>query len=588
MSYNDIGKCIEAASRALAKRRSITVRLGGNEPLAELNRSETITLPSPGGEIAPDNVSLLRGEADLAALSLRYHAPEIHALLRPSSLDAAAVFDALERTRIEIIGSQNWQGVKANLTRRMHNHCIHFDAAEILSLLLRESALGVKPPKSIAKIVDMWRKHLDGKLQEMLAGLVSHVQDQREYALTANHILKILELAIKQQDAEEKSEQTLDDNEQEQAEDTEQEEQEEQEDAKSVSGSETTEKKFASASASDYQPPDDAEQMESDIPSHPKNTPIGDLDSLLDSKLYHAFTREFDEIVDAGKLASSEEISRLRFQLNQKLASFHTITSKLAHQLQRLLLAKQARIFEYGMDEGIIDSKRLANVIINPDYEYFYKKEKEADFRDTVVTLLIDNSGSMRGRPITVAALCADILARTLERCGVKVEILGFTTRDWKGGQARKLWLEKNRPINPGRLNDIRHIIYKSADTRWQKARRNLGVMLKDGILKENIDGEAIIWAHQRLIARPEQRRILMVISDGAPVDDSTLSSNNGSYLDRHLWQVIQAIENNSDVELLAIGIGHDVTRYYKRAVTISDISQLGDVMGKELAKLFA
>ncbi len=361
---------------------------------------------------------------------------------------------------------------------------------------------------------------------------------------------------------------------------------EEQSEPETLSGSGETETMFTGVTSTDA-PPNAAEQIQYDAPAQPSNIRPPDFNAVLNAG-YHAFTTQFDEIIEADKLATTEEMVRLRQLLDQKLIHLHSVTGKLANRLQRLLLARQARIFEYEMEEGILDGRRLSNIIINPAYQNIYKQEKETDFRDTVVSLLIDNSGSMRGRPITVAALCADILARTLERCGVRVEILGFTTRDWKGGQSRKLWLERERPVNPGRLNDLRHIIYKSADQRWQKARRSIGLMLKDGILKENIDGEAIVWAHSRLLARPEQRRILMVISDGAPVDDSTLSSNNGSYLDRHLWQVINAIETNSDVELLAIGIGHDVTRYYKRAVTISDVNQLGDVMAKELVKLFS
>lgn len=586
MSQTELNKRIEATARALAKRPGVSVRWGSNAPLAELNENEIISLPPIADKISKDSLSLLRGEADLAALSLRYHKPAIHAALRPHSQDAAAIFDALERTRVEIIGSENWDGVRENISCRVASRTYDFDAGTMLSLILRESALGAKPPQSLIPVVEKWRKRFNNKLADMLNGLLAHVANQKEYGLTVKHILKTLELATVPPDESEKTDPEAGEEEKDAKQDTEEEQKEET--PQTVAGSETVKTKFAGASTSEHQLPDNAEQVQNDSPTQPINTPINDLDSLLNTNQYHAFTMQFDEIIDAGKLATPEEISRLRYQLNQKLASFHNVTSNLANQLQRLLLAKEATTFEYGMEEGIIDNKRLSYIIVNPDYRYFYKQEKEADFRDTVVTLLIDNSGSMRGRPITVAALCADILARTLERCSVKVEILGFTTRDWKGGQSRKLWLEQERPVNPGRLNDLRHIIYKSADQRWVKARRNIGVMLKDGILKENIDGEAIIWAHQRLIARPEKRRILMVISDGAPVDDSTLSSNNGSYLDRHLWQVINAIENNSDVELLAIGIGHDVTRYYKRAVTISDISQLGDVMGKELAKLFA
>jgi cobaltochelatase CobT len=302
---------------------------------------------------------------------------------------------------------------------------------------------------------------------------------------------------------------------------------------------------------------------------------------------YHAYMTEFDEVIDAAELCEADELIRLRAHLDQQLSSLQGLITRLANRLQRRLLAKQTRSWDFDLDEGLLDSARLARVVVNPTYSLSYKQEKETSFRDTVVTLLLDNSGSMRGRPITVAAMSADILARTLERCDVKVEILGFTTRAWKGGRARERWLAEGKPANPGRLNELRHILYKTADTPYRRARRNLGLMLREGLLKENIDGEALLWAHQRLLARAEQRRILMVISDGAPVDDSTLSVNSGNYLDQHLRAVIGWIESASPVELVAIGIGHDVTRYYRRAVTIVDAEQLGGIMTEKLAELF-
>jgi cobaltochelatase CobT len=337
------------------------------------------------------------------------------------------------------------------------------------------------------------------------------------------------------------------------------------------------------ASAEDAPP----EKME-DAPSRSAPYPFNSPDSAERLAPYQAFTKDFDETVMASALASHEELAQLRKQLDQKLELYPTITARLASRLQRLLLARQARKWIFDEEDGLLDSKKLPRVIIDPNYSYYYKRENETEYRDTVVTLLIDNSGSMRGRPITMAAISADILSRTLERCGVKVEILGFTTKEWKGGNAHKYWLKKGKPARPGRLNDLRHIIYKPADVSWRKAQKNLGLMLKEGILKENIDGEAILWACDRLLARPEQRRILMVISDGAPVDDSTLSVNAGSYLDIHLREVIGLVEKKMPIELLAIGIGHDVTRYYKRAVTISDIDRLGETMIEQLSQLFA
>ena len=315
--------------------------------------------------------------------------------------------------------------------------------------------------------------------------------------------------------------------------------------------------------------------------------PPGSNENEPATDVYHPYTTEFDEVVEASELATEDELNRLRGLLDQQMTHLHGVITKLANRLQRRLLAKQSRGWEFDLDEGLLDSSKLARVVVQPLYSQTYKRERDTDFRDTVVTLLIDNSGSMRGRPISVAAMSADILARTLERCGVKVEILGFTTRDWKGGQSRKKWLDGGKPQTPGRLNDLRHIVYKSADWPWRRARKNLGLMLREGLLKENIDGEALMWAHNRLLGRPEQRRILMVISDGAPVDDATLSANPGNYLEKHLRDVIEFIETKSDVELTAIGIGHDVTRYYRRAVTIVDAEELGGTMMANLAELF-
>ncbi|MEI7670155.1 MAG: cobaltochelatase subunit CobT, partial [Pseudomonadota bacterium] len=558
--------------------------------------SETVTISSFFGEIKKEQLAALRGEADLAALSLRYHNPKIHNELRPESQNSAEIYDALEKSRIEIIGSLNWQGVAENLIKADDKYYKNIgkdpEIADLLAFMLRERVLGIKPPATLKKPLELWRSRLSIMAGKMLSDLPDYINNQKQFAQAVNDIINVMALSGKQEDEEK----------------TAQGEASESEDFENHENSQDSEPQGDSQEESDTVPSDDiggeaangiaySEDVQPETLNMQQNnaasnsaesfTGAADFASLLDNKDYHSFTREFDEVICAEKLATEEETIRLRDLLDQKLISFHKVTSKLVSRLQNLLLAREARIYEYAMDDGVIDGKSLSRLITDPNYQNIYKREKESDFRDTIVTLLIDNSGSMRGRPITVAALCADILARTLERCNVKVEILGFTTRDWKGGQSRKLWLEKNRPDDAGRLNDLRHIIYKSANMRWQKARRNLGIMLKEGILKENIDGEAIVWAHSRLLARPEKRRVLMVISDGAPVDDSTLSSNNGGYLDRHLLKVIKAIENYSEVELIAIGIGHDVTRYYQRAVTISDVNQLGDVMAKEMSKIF-
>jgi cobaltochelatase CobT len=340
----------------------------------------------------------------------------------------------------------------------------------------------------------------------------------------------------------------------------------------------------ADAPSAEY--PEEADAGESEDPS--ENRPVPSNGSEKRGPDYKAFTTKFDEVVDAHELCEPEELQRLRDYLDKQLQNLSSVVSRLANRLQRRLMAQQSRSWEFDLEEGMLDTARLPRIIIDPQQPLSFKREKDMEFRDTVVTLLIDNSGSMRGRPITVAATCADILARTLERCGVKVEILGFTTRAWKGGQSREAWLQAGKPANPGRLNDLRHLIYKPADAPWRRARKNLGLMMREGLLKENIDGEALDWAHQRLTGRPEQRKILMMISDGAPVDDSTLSVNSGNYLERHLRYVIEEIETRSPVELIAIGIGHDVTRYYRRAVTIVDAEELGGAMTEKLAELFA
>ena len=591
MTDKAIQKRLEAASRAISKRKNLSINFSGDIASPALGNNEVINLPRI------DDIALLRGDADLSSLALRYHNPLIHYNFRPQSANAAVVFDALEQARIEIIGSQNWSGVKQNLIKRLEEyhskqvyHSTSQPVADILALLLREQILGTKPPKKIKTIVDLWRTRLNDSVGRILKNLPASINDQKKYASLVNNIIKELSFEGKEEGKSEAGKSYGNSNEEtssEQTSDDSNENNKEQTDF--ISSSETGEKSFTSVIKSEDLPPDDAVQLDSPMNSSPVNhiANVSDFSELINSPEYHIFTTNFDEIIEADKLSSPEEANRLRGVLDQKLISFHSVTSKLANRLQRLLLAKQSLIYEYEVEEGIIDSKNLSKLITNPNYSYIYKQEKETNFLDTIVTLLIDNSGSMRGRPITVAAICADILARTLERCGVKVEILGFTTRDWKGGQSRKLWQDSGKPEKSGRLNDLRHIIYKSANMRWQKARKNIGIMLKEGILKENIDGEAIIWAHKRLLARPEQRKILMVISDGAPVDDSTLSINSGNYLSEHLNKVIKSIENYSPVELLAIGIGHDVTRYYKRAVTISDVTQLGDVMAKELVKLF-
>lgn len=587
---------LEAAARALSRRPHLTLRIAPEPPSGQLASAEEVVI---GGVGAGQNHRLLRGEADLAALSLRYHKPALHTTLRPASSRAAAVFDVLERTRVELLGARRWQGVSANLETRLDQFyqsqgfaALPREAdppvAELLALMLRARVLAAPPPPAIAHLLAYWQPRLETLAGRLLDALPAQLSHQQRYGELVRDIIHTLETAEEQQSREHEQgsgDAASHEGETQEA-DTPEDAPDGPQQAPGAMQEPMPQESSMAAVQSDELPPEDATEIpdETSPSREQRNTP--DFSGLTHTATYAPFTTRFDEIIDADRLASPEDITRLRALLDQKLIHLQSIASKLSSRLQRALLAQQSVAWEYGMDEGVIDGKRIARRIADPTFEHFYKRPKQTEFRSTVVSLLLDNSGSMRGRPITIAAICADILARTLERCGVKVEILGFTTRDWKGGQSHKAWIEQHRPPHPGRLNDLRHIVYKSADSRWQKARRNLGLMLKDGLLKENIDGEAVLWAHQRLLSRGEQRRILMVISDGAPVDDSTLSANGSNYLDLHLREVIRTIETYSPVELLAIGIGHDVTRYYQRAVTISDVEQLGDVMARELVKL--
>ena len=595
-------KAMTAAARAISGDPALELRFGGNAYIADpLSTSGTVNLPTLAA--TPESLRDQRGMADLAALAIRHHNPKQHRHGRPRADKAGAIYDALEAVRVEAVGGQHMAGVRANLQERYENwtRIQGFDrlsryseapVADILASLLREKMLGETLPPHIRELTEQYRAEIEGKAGKALEALVG-ATDQGGFAEGIYELLA--ELGVHEggrgagkgdpkdggsQDSDNKS----DESDESEGDDS---EQPPLQPIPSPDGS-TEEMGDKTQKIPMPQMQDGMEQGEEEsqeieaVPNWDK--PATD---RIASSFYKIYTAKHDQTVMAHELSDPEELGKLRAQLDQKLIQYHGVTSRLASRLQRLLMARRLRHWEFEQEEGMIDASRLPQVIISPDYPYYYKIERDTDFRDTVVTLLLDNSGSMRGRPITVAALSADILARTLERCGVKVEILGFTTRDWKGGASRKDWVIGGAPAHPGRLNDLRHIIYKSADQRWQRGRRNLGLMLKDGILKENIDGEAIMWAHERLMARTEDRKILMVISDGAPVDDSTLSVNNGAYLDQHLREVIEHIETKSPVELLAIGIGHDVTRYYRRAVTLTDVNELGDTMVRELTNLF-
>ena len=510
---------------------------------------------------------------------------------------ARRIYNEIEQVRVEVLGGRRMKGVAANLEVALEERCrgqafnrvneyADVPVPEVIGLMVREKLTGQAPPEGIKDLVDQWRNWVDARAGKDLVALDRYIGDQEAYARALNKL--IMDLALGEEDSPDGTEDNASGEGDEDPAETE---------GMETSGSDTTEiadgesRTGEDDAAEQSAAEGDADEMGAGdgqpVPPGMRRRRQGRWPNDKERPPYRAFTTAYDEVVDAGKLCDATELARLRGHLDHQLSHFHRVIGRLANRLQRKLLAKQTRAWEFDLDEGILDAGRLARVIVNPAYSLSYKQEKETDFRDTVVTLLIDNSGSMRGRPITLAAMSTDILARTLERCGVKVEILGFTTRAWKGGQARERWLSAGKPAAPGRLNDPRHIVYKAADSAWRRTRKNLGPMLREGLLKENIDGEALLWAHQRLIARPEQRRILMMISDGAPVDDSTLSVNSGNYLENHLRAVIDWIETCSPVELVAIGIGHDVTRYYRRAVTVVDAEQLGGAMTEKLTELF-
>ncbi len=589
-------------AQALSGKGELTVAFGLNRlEDAPLAQRELILLAKPNDATAQETTRYCRAQVDLAALAFKHHDATLHSQHRPVDAEAAATFDALELVRLEALASGRYHGIRHNLAQR-HETLFRmkgyaeaeghspFALPDVVAMLAREAITGAPPPPAIAHLVATMRPWVSQATQQHLEALAGTIATQAQFSRVVQDILYDLKLIthrpgqteggsaeaaageavghLEQSDDSAPGEamQTL-----ESAGEGEENEYGEQREVKTHGEIDSD------------TPPD--ETTADKAPREGANQP--ELVITLPES-YRAFTTAFDEITMADTLAPAEELNRLFDTLMQKVKQYHTVTSRLATRLQRLLLAQQTRQWMVELEDGLIDNARLASIVARPDITTIYKLEKDTDFRDTVVTLLIDNSGSMRGRPITIAALSADILARTLERCGVKVEILGFTTRDWKGGFSRKAWLDAGRVSDPGRLNDLRHIIYKSADQRLNRVRRNLGLMLKDGLLKENIDGEALLWAQSRLRARHEQRKILMVISDGAPVDDATLSANSGAYLDRHLREVISSIERAGDVELLAIGIGHDVTRYYSRAVTLHDVEQLGDAMLEQITGLFA
>ena len=597
-------QALASCTRALARQPGLEVAFSTDKPsLVSSSEGSKARLPEPPRKPNPREAAIVRGLADSFALRLACHSDALHRRLSPQSPPARALFDAVEQARVEAIGSRRMEGVASNITAMLDDRYHRSPFAEArtrdeapledaVAMLVRERLTGLAPPRGAAHVVELWRPLLEEKAGADLDRLGEALLDQRAYAKLVRKLLSSLGLASDADaDPEESDEDTEDKTSPEDSDESqgESEDQSTQDSMQRETADETADDAEEGAvdtvEAPSSELEDEGETGEADEAAESRPPQSGGLEKRGPD--YKAYTTRFDEIIDADELCDPEELQRLLDYLDKQLQNLHSVVARLANRLQRRLMAQQSRSWDFDLEEGVLDSARLPRVIIDPQQPLSFKQEKDMAFRDITVTLLIDNSGSMRGRPITVAATCADILARTLERCAVKVEILGFTTRAWKGGQSRESWLQAGKPANPGRLNDLRHLIYKSADSPWRRARKNLGLMMREGLLKENIDGEALDWAHQRLLGRPEQRKILLMISDGAPVDDSTLSVNPGNYLERHLRYVIEEIETRSPVELIAIGIGHDVTRYYRRAVTIVDAEELGGAMTEKLAELF-
>jgi len=593
---NELVKRVTAASlKAIAMEPELNVAFTPGQASAT---KEQAVLPTPVGMIDQAALTKLRGVADALALRLRYHDQDVHRDHMPSGPEARAVYEAIEQVRCESLGTRRFSGVAENISVLLDEKCKAKGLGavtekneamlpEAVGLLVRECLTGETAPDSAHGLMNVWRKDLEQRIGKQIRELRNCPADQAQFADVVTDMIRSLDLMD-----DENEPLDSDDQDEDSAQDA-------GDEADEGTDTEMGDDSMTAGESGEMEMSDDGEFADGDedqfMGGDGEEEPAGpsrwnepwQRDGADTDNRYHPFTAEYDEIIFADELCDPEELTRLRHQLDQQLSHLQGVVSRLANRLQRRLMAKQTRSWEFDLEEGILDAGRLSRVVVDPTHPLSYKMERDTDFRDTVVTLLVDNSGSMRGRPITVAAMCGDILARTLERCAVKVEILGFTTRSWKGGQAREKWVADGKPKNPGRLNDLRHIVYKSADQPWRRARKNLGLMLREGLLKENIDGEALLWAHHRLLGRPEQRRILMVISDGAPVDDATLSANPGNYLERHLRDVIEFIETRSDIELTAIGIGHDVTRYYRRAVTIVDAEELGGTMMNQLAELF-
>ena len=577
--------------RAISGNDELNVSFGRGKPYMQGNRAR---VPLPESSISEEELACLRGTADKFALNTRFHDDAFHRSHRPQAGIAQDVFDCVEDARIASIGAYLMKGVQQNMNSELDEHCInqgfstidHQSQAplgEAVGLYIREKMTGAEVPPSAKNILHFWRDHIEEKIGSDIENMSELIFDQEEFAALSRQIIHQLGLSDDWGQEESSSDDDVD---------------EQLEDQENQPGDEASDQEMSTDA-------DMSDAIEGEVPTDMDASDMAEVEGEDDESGappdftgdkswmrpresdYKSYTMDYDEVVFADELCEPAELDRLRGVLDKHLQNSQVVISKLANRLQRKLLAQQNRTWEFDLEEGVLDTSRLPNIIIDPFHPLAFKQEKDMDFRDTVVSLLIDSSGSMRGRSITIAAMCAEILGRTLERCTVKVEILGFTTRAWRGGQSRELWLQHGKPAEPGRLNDVRHIVYKAADMPWRRSRRNLGLMMREELLKENIDGEALLWAHNRIVSRPEDRKILMVISDGLPVDNSTLLVNPSNYLEQHLKYAIDQIENHSEVELVAIGIGHDVTHHYRRAVTITDAEQLGDAMIEQLVDLF-
>ena len=590
---------LKAISGEVANEREI--KFSGNT--SQLSSKE-IRLPQIVKDLDKEMLSKIRGESDQIALKIKHHDPVLHSKTTPSSDLSSQIFKIAEDCRIEAVGTKKLEGTKNNLKKLLDNKFKETilpvpgsDNKEALvnalHLVIREKITGSKAPDNTLISLEKWRPWINTRIGNLLNQLSENIENQEIFGKKTKELLTALQAEIGEHDTNNDGD-SEDNNE-----DNNSDENDNEENDSSAQGESDDDQEAGLDGGSDSN--DDQSEMEGETQDTDMESQDGDGEGEFEANPlkghnsdknkvnynYEVFTSKYDEIVNATDLCEEDELIRLRGTLDKQLENMQGTIARLANKLQRKLQARQNRSWNFDLEEGMLDASKLARIITQPLFPLSYKQEKDMKFRDTIVTLLIDNSGSMRGRPITIAAICADIMARTLERCGVKVEILGFTTKAWKGGQSREQWINDGKPSYPGRLNDLRHIIYKAADAPWRRSKNSLGLMLREGILKENIDGEALMWAHERLLGRLEDRKILMVISDGAPVDDTTLSSNSGNYLEQHLKQVIAYVENKSPIELVAIGIGHDVTRYYNKAVTLTDAEQLGGALTEQLADLF-